>query len=68
MWRVGTSTNVDQVFLLEIAMGPVWKVSHHNEPGHTTGEPAWRIAMTKETAGNRGIERSVLDDWIPGRA
>jgi hypothetical protein len=64
-WRVWTGKNVDQVFLLELATGPAWKVSHHNEPGHATGKPAWRIAMTQEEADNQGIKRPVVDHWIP---
>ena len=64
-WRVWTGRNVDQVYLMEMETGPLWKVSLHNEPGHVTGKPAWRIAMTKEEAQNQGIERPVIDHWIP---
>jgi hypothetical protein len=66
-WRVWTGKNVDQVFLLELATGPAWKVSHHNEPGHATGQPAWRIAMTRQEADSQGIERAVVDHWIPDK-
>lgn len=64
-WRVWTGKNVDQVFIMEMATGPVWKVSLHNELSRTTGLPAWRIAMTKEAAQDQSIERAVIDDWIP---
>ena len=64
-WRVWTGKNVDQIFMMEMATGPVWKVSLHNELSRTTGLPAWRIAMTKEAARDQGIERVVIDDWAP---
>lgn len=64
-WHVMTGRNVDQVFLQELATGPAWKVSHHNEPSHATGQPAWRIAMTKEEAASRGSDRVVIDHWNP---
>lgn len=64
-WRVWTGKNVDQIFIMEMATGPVWKVSLHNELSRTTGLPAWRIAMTNEAAADQGFERVVIDDWIP---
>lgn len=64
-WRVSTGKNVDQIYLMELVTGPVWKVSLHNEPGHLTGEPAWRIAMTAEETKELGTERPVVDHWIP---
>jgi hypothetical protein len=64
-WHVWTGKNADQVFLQELATGPAWKVSHHNEPSRTTGLPAWRIAMTQEEADNLDIERVVIDHWVP---
>lgn len=50
---------------MEMATGPVWKVSLHNELSQTTGLPAWRIAMTKEGAQDQSIDRVVIDHWIP---
>jgi len=64
-WRVWTGKNVDQIFIMEMATGPVWKVSLHNELSRTTGLPTWRIAMTKEAAQDEGIERVVIDEWVP---
>jgi hypothetical protein len=67
-WRVWTGRNVDQVYLMEMETGPVWKVSLHNEPGRLSGEAAWRIAMTREEAESLGVERRVIDHWIPQQA
>ena len=64
-WRVWTGKNVDQIYIMEMATGPVWKVSLHNELSRTARRPAWRIAMTMEAAQDQGIERVVIDDWIP---
>lgn len=64
-WRASTAKNVDQIYLMEMETGRDWKVSLHNEPGRDTGKPAWRIAMTSEGAREQGIERQVVDHWVP---
>jgi hypothetical protein len=53
VWRVWTSKNRDDVYLLEVRTGPTWKVSHHNEGA------VWRIAMTKEGAAQLELDRRV---------
>lgn len=64
-WHIMTARNVDQIFLQELATGPAWKVSHHNEPSWTSGQPAWRIAMTQQEAARRNSGRVVIDEWVP---
>ena len=57
IWRVWTSKNHDDFYLLEMKTGPTWKVSHHND-----GD-VWRIATTREGAARLDRERVVVDHW-----
>jgi hypothetical protein len=56
-WLVKTGKNRDDVYVLEVLSGGIWKTSHHNDGG------MWRIAMTRDGADQLGVERQVLLDW-----
>jgi len=56
IWLAWTGKKVDDVYLCESVTGRDWKVTHHNDW-------KWRIAMTKERAETRGIERVVIVEW-----
>jgi hypothetical protein len=58
-WCAWTGKHVDDVYLLEVTTGPMWKVSHHNDG------KVWRLAMTQEGATQLGVERPVIDHWVP---
>ncbi|MGA3221945.1 MAG: hypothetical protein ABSE77_23255, partial [Acidimicrobiales bacterium] len=56
-WSVFTGKTRDDVYLLEVTTGGMWKTSHHNEGG------IWRTAMTAEAAAATGTRRPVLREW-----
>lgn len=56
-WKVWTSRNHDDVYVLELATGKDWKVSHH------LGTGIMSVAMTSEAAAQSSTPRVSIDRW-----